>query len=167
MRLFIRSLTDYTNGLLKGEWIDLEGCEIKDAINDYLEERSEYTGEVHEEYAVHDYEDFPDLGEHPDLDELQDIIDYVHKTSQDIDVIKAYYYIHSEFDKDNFEESYQGEFTDEKDFAYDLVESCYDLENTMGNLASYFDYEKFARDLFCGDYTSVSGGKGVYVFRNM
>ena len=36
------------------------------------------------------------------------------------------------------------------EYAEELIDDCYDLEKTMGNLASYFDYEKFARDLILG-----------------
>lgn len=38
----------------------------------------------------------------------------------------------------------------------------------MGNLAHYFDYEKFARDLFISDCFSIDApGGGVWVFNNV
>ena len=36
---------------------------------------------------------------------------------------------------------------DAEEYAYDFISDCYDLENMMGNLSHYFDYEKFTRDL--------------------
>ena len=33
-----------------------------------------------------------------------------------------------------------------------IVNECYDLERSMGNLADYFDYERFGRELFAYDY---------------
>ena len=37
----------------------------------------------------------------------------------------------------------------------------------MGDLSCYFDYEKFARDLFIGDYSSAGNpAGGVFVFNN-
>lgn len=58
----------------------------------------------------------------------------------------------------SFEDEYQGEYKDEEDFAYDIVEQCYELPEFA---KTYFDYEKFARDLFIGDYYYEDG----YVFR--
>jgi antirestriction protein len=59
---------------------------------------------------------------------------------------------------ESFEDDYQGEYKDEEDFTYEIVEQCYDLPEFA---KTYFDYEKFARDLFIGDYYYENG----YVFR--
>ena len=58
----------------------------------------------------------------------------------------------------NFWDEYQGQYDDEEDFAYQIVEECYDLPEFA---KSYFDYEKFARDLFMCDYWMDEG----FVFR--
>ena len=49
-------------------------------------------------------------------------------------------------------------YDDEEDFAYRIVEECYDLPEFA---KTYFDYEKFARDLFMCDYWFDDG----FVFR--
>ena len=54
--------------------------------------------------------------------------------------------------------TYQGQYDDEEDFAYRIVEECYDLPEFA---KTYFDYEKFARDLFMYDYWFDDG----FVFR--
>ena len=58
----------------------------------------------------------------------------------------------------NFWDEYQGQYDDEEDFAYRIVEECYDLPEFA---KSYFDYEKFVRDLFMCDYWFDDG----FVFR--
>ena len=58
----------------------------------------------------------------------------------------------------NFWDEYQGQYDDEEDFAYRIVEECYDLPEFA---KTYFDYEKFARDLFMCDYWFDDG----FVFR--
>lgn len=58
-----------------------------------------------------------------------------------------------------FEEAYQGEM-DTREFAEQLAEEFFDLESPLGN---YFDYEKWERDLFMGDYWELDG----YIFRSM
>lgn len=42
-----------------------------------------------------------------------------------------------------------------------MADDCLDLENIMGNLACYFDYDAYATDLFINDFTFYRG----YVFR--
>lgn len=58
----------------------------------------------------------------------------------------------------DFRDEYQGEYDDEEDFAYEIIEECYDLPEFA---KTYFDYEKFARDLFMCDYWFDDG----FVFR--
>ena len=53
---------------------------------------------------------------------------------------------------EHFEDCYVGEYDSEEDFARHIVNECYDLERSMGNLADYFDYERFGRELFMYDY---------------
>ena len=43
-----------------------------------------------------------------------------------------------------------------------IIDECYNLESEMGDLARYFDYEAFGRDLFMYDY---SMGANNNVFR--
>ena len=61
----------------------------------------------------------------------------------------------------DFEESYQGSWGSRQEFADHLADETitYDLPEIA---QLYFDYEKFARDLFMGDYWEANG----YVFRN-
>jgi hypothetical protein len=64
---------------------------------------------------------------------------------------------------DDFEESYQGEMTT-KEFAEQLADEFMPSENSTNQhefLVRYFDYEKWERDLFMGDYWENDG----YIFR--
>ena len=60
-----------------------------------------------------------------------------------------------------FEEAYQGNWGSRQDFADHLADETltYDLPEVA---QLYFDYEKFARDLFYGDYWESNG----FIFRN-
>ena len=64
---------------------------------------------------------------------------------------------------DNFREAYCGEWDSEKDFTYNLVDELGYLRGVPDSIASYFDYEAFARDLFIEDYRFDSG----FVFRRL
>lgn len=60
------------------------------------------------------------------------------------------------------QEPYCGEWDSEEDFARHIISECYNLEREMGDLARYFDYEAFGRELFMYDY---SMGANNNVFR--
>ena len=61
---------------------------------------------------------------------------------------------------DAIRDAYNGKWKDEVEFTEDLVDSCGYLDQMPENLRYYFDYEKFARDLFINDYVFEDG----YVF---
>ena len=59
----------------------------------------------------------------------------------------------------DFEDAYQGEMST-REFAEQLADDLI-LPDMPENIRHYFDYEKFERDLFCGDYWESNG----YIFR--
>ncbi len=67
-RIYVASLADYNSGRLHGRWIDAgQSAEaIREQIAEMLAESKE---PIAEEWAIHDYEGFGDLG----LSEWQDI----------------------------------------------------------------------------------------------
>ena len=83
-----------------------------------------------------------DLSDYSDKDEFMEACRELHKD----DLISS------------FEDEYQGEYKDEEDYAYEIVEECYDLPEFA---KTYFDYSAFARDLFITDYWMDNG----FVFR--
>ena len=60
-------------------------------------------------------------------------------------------------------DEYQGTYDSEEDFAYELMNSCYEVPSY---LEYYIDYEKFARDLFLCDYLSIEVDGKIHVFSN-
>jgi len=167
MKIAITDLKDYVEGILRFEWIDLEECSTAEEIGSYIEsflaKRSKETGELHEEWFVTDYDEFVNLGEYPDLDEIEQAV----KLSEDYDweSVKAYYDDCKQLD--DFEEAYQGEYEDEEDFAYQTAQDIYS-EEQLGSLSSYIDWEKYARDLFISDYTSEKlDNFKIVVFRRL
>jgi antirestriction protein len=62
----------------------------------------------------------------------------------------------------DFEEAYQGEMST-KEFAEQLAEEFFDFDGVYNSIAQYFDYEKWERDLFMGDYWENDG----YIFRSI
>lgn len=63
-RIYVADLSAYNDGRLVGEWIDLKkfnsGDEVMKEIASLLKKWSKLSGEVREEFAIHDYEDIPE-----------------------------------------------------------------------------------------------------------
>ncbi len=116
------------------------------------------------ELMAQDYEGFPrqwyneGFMSEDDFDNILEYSDMCDKHGQE--AVDDYMEFHDELD--NFEEAYCGEWDSEEDFARHIVSECYNLEREMGDLARYFDYEAFGRELFIYDY---SMGANNNVFR--
>lgn len=63
---------------------------------------------------------------------------------------------------EEFEESYQGEM-DTREFAEQLADEAFIPADSPQWVFTYFDYEKFERDLFLGDYWERDG----FIFRSL
>jgi antirestriction protein len=161
--IYVANLSAYNEGRLVGKWIKIDSLTDADMVRAEIQEMLDNTGG--EEYAIHDYDNLPSTGgEWPDIDELVEIAHAVNEHGYNL--IKGFVDYFGASQLGEFEDFYNGTFSDEEDFARDLVDQCYDLDKMMGSLASYFDYEAFARDLFMGDYVSVDVPEGVAVFRS-
>jgi Antirestriction protein len=166
-RVYVGTYAKYNNGSIFGKWLDLSDYSDKEEFYDAC--RQLHSDEQDAEYMFQDYENIPDglINESWISDNLFEVIEAVSELGDDEQ--EAFYlwldngsrYIDTDDISgliNSFRDDYQGAYNDEEDFAYQIVEDCYDLPDFA---KTYFDYEKFARDLFIGDYTFESG----YVFR--
>lgn len=63
---------------------------------------------------------------------------------------------------DQFEESYEGYYPNTSIFATEQAENLF-TKDTPQHFVIYFDYDKFERDLFLGDYWESEG----HIFRSI
>lgn len=152
----------YNNGSLDGAWLDLEAF---DSYDEFLEICALlHDDEDDPEFMFQDYQGFPrEWYDESGLKESFDnIVEYCKLDENDREVFDAYYEWSGNADFAHFRDHYMGKFDTEEDFAEYIVSECYDLDNMMGDLSFYFDYERYARDLFMTDYAFCDG----YVFSN-
>ena len=152
----------YNNGSLDGAWLDLE---VFDSYDEFLEICALlHDDEDDPEFMFQDYQGFPrEWYDESGLKESFDnIVEYCKLDENDREVFDAYYEWSGNADFAHFRDHYMGKFDTEEDFAEYIVSECYDLDNMMGDLSFYFDYERYARDLFMTDYAFCDG----YVFSN-
>lgn len=152
----------YNNGSLDGAWLDLEAF---DSYDEFLEICALlHDDEDDPEFMFQDYQGFPrEWYDESGLKESFDnIVEYCKLDENDREVFDAYYEWSGNADFAHFRDHYMGKFDTEEDFAEYIISECYDLDNMMGDLSFYFDYERYARDLFMTDYAFCDG----YVFSN-
>lgn len=162
--VYVGTYAKYNEGSLCGLWVDLSSFDDYDEFINFC--KAIHADEEDPELMAQDYECFPrqwyneGFMSEEDFDHIKEYTEMCDKHS--VEAVDDYMELHD--DLDNFEEAYCGEWDSEEDFARHIVDECYDLERTMGNLSQYFDYEAFARELFMYDY---SMGANNHVFRNI
>lgn len=160
--VYVGTYAKYNNGSLFGQWVDIASFDDYDEFMDYLHRL--HADEADPEFMMQDYENYPKQWYY-EAGMSEDTFDKIKEYAelQENEAVKAYidYYgiEPDEFSMDEFEDRYEGEHSSEEDFAEWLVDEI-GMEN-INNRDYYFDYEKFARDLFITDYDFVDG----YVFR--
>lgn len=160
--VYVGTYGKYNNGSLCGLWIDLSSFSDYDEFITFC--KAIHADEDDPELMAQDFEGFPrqwyDEGfmSEEDFEHIREYNDMCDKHGQDaVDD-----YMEFRDNLDDFEEAYCGEWDSEEDFARHIVSECYDIERSMGDLARYFDYEAFGRELFMFDYNMGANGN---VFR--
>lgn len=161
-KVYIADLSEYNNGRLVGKWFDLtdysDGAELMADIQEMLDEQTKKDkyGDVHEEWAVHDYENFPRefyseyMGE-ADFDKLIKLINDTEDSGLPFDVISQ---AMAELGRDEVSdvvEAYFGSVSPSmgnewRDFAHEYIDSIGSIEDAISNPEYYFDFDSFGRE---------------------
>ena len=153
----------YNDGDISGMWLDLtKFCDYEEFMDVC---RQLHIDEEDPELMFQDYDSFPaEFYSESCIDEdtFDKIQQYGNLSSSMKEAMDDYLELGMDFDLDNFYEAYQGKWDSKEEFAQNLIDELYDIENMMGSLARYFDYATFADDLFDTDY---SMGENGHVFR--
>ena len=160
--VYVGTYAKYNDGSIFGMWVDLVKCGDFDTFQEVC--HNLHADEEDPELMYQDYENFPGVWYSEsgiDEDTFDRIIEFSDLDGDDRDAFEAFSDAFGNDCIDSFKERYMGQWDSEKDFAEHIVDECYNLDNMMGHLASYFDYESYARDLFIDDFYFTDG----YVFR--
>lgn len=156
----------YIDGIpTKGLWIDLEMVGGWEDIQFQLSQ--EFPSASFDEVLCADVEGlashfYASNCDSFDLDGWLEFLEQKQTTHLEDEVISAYFDNCGVSSLDNVEEAYAGEFNSDEDFGWDYIESTGMLSEMPENLRSYFDVEKFSRDLMF-DYFESNG----HYFRNL
>lgn len=159
LKIYLTNLGKYNEGELLGEWVELP------VSQDELKEVFKRIGinEQYEEYFITDYEcDFYEVGEYENLDTLNEIAEKLNELEEEESTVakalmsECGYTLDEAIEKvNNGDYRIYSDCNDMTDVAYEVVEECGYLNNVPENVARYFDYEAFGRDL---------GIEGTFIF---
>ena len=163
--LYCGTYGKYNSGNLRGIWVDISTFDdYEDFVNFCY---AIHADERDPEIMYQDFENMPDSLYHESMGEkgFNKIAEYCELCDEySVEAVDDFLEWDSTEDLDNMHDAYVGVYDSREDFAREIVSDCYDIENIMGNLSCYFDYEAFARDLFMGDYYFGSHGTVLRTF---
>ena len=155
--IYFANLSAYNSGRLVGKWVHPL---LYDNLADFLvaiEKATKDGTEYADEIAVHDYDNFPDMGEYPDHESIYNLAHAIEESYLDDEVLIKYFkdYYSSNIEKladhiSDIENAYVGEYESFEEYANEIADS--DIESLVNKDAQQFvfnnfDYDKHARDL--------------------
>jgi len=147
--VYFANLEAYNQGRMIGGWLYPLDYDSLDSFYTAIKEVTRNADEI----AIHDYDDFPDMGEYPDHGELYEFIHAVTDSYIDNEILFKYMENQHDYSIDLIDEAentYICKYDHFDDFANELADQ--DIENIVNKDAQQFvfnnfDYESYARDL--------------------
>ena len=160
-RIYVADLKDYNEGHLCGFWLDLNSKDSEDIqteISDFLKRRTKETNELHEEYAIHDYELPFTISEWPDFDDLVETLEAIEEHGEAYEAYQNNQ--NGNGTLEHFENSYCTCTDDLKEYA---VDSFIELNNIDDHVRSYLDEDHILYN-FEIENTTIEYNGTYYIF---
>ena len=156
--VYFANLSAYVSGRLVGKWVYPL---LYDNLADFLvaiEEATKDGTEYADEIAVHDYDNFPNMGEYPDHEKIYNLAHAIDQSYLDDEVLIKYFkdYVHG-YDLEelaenisDIEDAYIGIYDNFREFADERADEaieCIVNKDAQQFVFNYFDYERYARSL--------------------
>lgn len=158
-KIYVACLASYNSGILYGKWIPAD----QDADDLAYEIETMIDGsptEGAEEWAIHDTQNMPGVGESTDLETVSEV-GLAMASASEPEALAAWLEYDAYRTVETFDDCYRGQFDSPADYAADLYES---IGENLGPLANYIDWEAVARDLDIEGHLFIQGNGGVYCF---
>jgi len=174
-QVYVACLGCYNEGRLHGSWVDADELESEwerkgQCFTSGFYPMTQCKKPHHDEWAIHDYDGVPNLGEHPDIPYLIKVMRAIEWQHQQGDGeaffewfnLDPYNKSHHDDLNEAFQEAYCGEYESEEKFAAQHAEDCgYISPENQNPLLMYVDYEWFWKGGLRFDYDYIGG----FVFR--
>ena len=145
MKIYVGTYGKYNAGSIQGAWLDLSDYTDRDAFYEACAEL--HSDEEDPEFMFQDWEDIPsdmvsESGISPECWELLEAYEEF-----DEGAVNAYCYLFGEWNKDEFQDNYHGEYDSWEAMAEAWLEDTGELNEIPERLRNYFDYQAYARDI--------------------
>lgn len=166
-QIYVGTYAKYNDGSLYGKWMELSDYSDLDEFLTVCKEL--HKDEEDPELMYQDWENISEslIGEcslSANFFSLRDAMESLTEEEQEAFFVWCNNGSHDVASEDadsllsKFREEYCGKYDSEEDYTNEYVETCYELSEFS---KTYFDYKRFADDLFSTDYWYEDG----YVFR--
>ena len=156
-KIYVACLGCYNEGRLHGKWMDADELEerwggyqckwVEDGKGSWGYSMTRCGKAYHEEWAIHDYDGVPNLGEHPDIPYLIKVMQAVEEHGEPFLEwfnLDPYNKSHHDDLSEAFQDAYAGKWDSKEEFAEDFAESMgYIDSNSTNPLWRYIDFEWF------------------------
>ena len=149
MQVYYANLGAYNSGRMVGDWLEPSEFESLEDFEKAIKKVTKNADEV----AVHDYDNFPNMGEYPSAEEIynfahqvKEVIDSNHFLTMDIirDYIDATGRSIEEID---FDDEFIGLYDTLKDFAECHAYDVDNFESIPEHMQRYFDWDYYSKVL--------------------
>jgi antirestriction protein len=153
-RLYVGTYAKYNNGSIAGAWVDLEQFSNKQEFYEACAQL--HADEDDPEFMFQDFDGFPDRF-YSECGIDDDLFDYLALDDGDRKILAAYIDMTGETGAtiDDAMDHYQGEYKNDEDFVYQLLEDCGDIPKDMPSYI-VIDWEATARNIMF-DFYEVDG----------
>jgi antirestriction protein len=144
-RIYVANLAAYNAGKLRGKWIEpsTDADELREQVLEAI------GGNPDHEWAFHDYDAFPNMGENPNLDDVAAMAEILEEHPYAV-VKAATDFVGDDVDalKEWLDEGY-GIYESDRDYVEQLIDDAGGPSKALGKDAInfYFDYDAFGHDL--------------------
>ncbi len=148
MKVYVGTYAKYSNGNLEGEWLNVADFGSK---ADFYERAAEiHSDEDNPEFMFQDHEGIAAaLISESSINDV--VFEIANEDEETIENFNAFADSMDSTDFNSFQDAFRGRYKSEVDYAESYAEECGILAEIPEHFRCYFDYEKFARDLFIGD----------------
>ena len=163
-RIYVACLASYNAGILHGRWVDADQDtnSIQDEVNAMLKASPEAGAE---EWAIHDYEGFPDgtIQEYTGFQQVADLAAFLDEHDELGEAVLRYCLGDLDEAREAIEDNYAGEYSSLGEFAEEIETDA--GTDVPDRLFRYIDWDAMGCDLeLGGDVWTLDAGGSVHVF---
>lgn len=156
--LYCGTYGKYNSGSFNGMWVNVSTFESYEDFSDFC--LAIHADEEDPELMFQDGENIPDSLCHESMgeEEFNNLLKYCELCDDYcVDAVNDFLELYTTKDLESMPDAYMGVYDSREEFAEEKADEYFNLPN-MGEIAQYFDYNAYARDLFINDYNFGSHG---------